>query len=84
MATDQRLTTLRQNLSRARARATLVAQERNNQAFDVLIGMRASKNPRAMDTAVRRTAREITKLEAEVRAAEQHADACDESPETNS
>ena len=84
MGTDQRLTTLRRSLSRARARATLLAQERNSQAFDVLIGTRANKNPRAVDTAVRQTAREVTQLEAEVRAAEQRADTRDVSPEPRS
>ena len=74
MSTDQRLTNLRRTLSRARAGATLLAQERDCRAFDVLIGMPEKRRQPALDAAVHRTTREVTQLEAKVRAAEQHVD----------
>jgi len=76
MATDQRLTALRRTLSQARSRATMLAQERDCRAFDVLIGKPAKKHPRALDAAVKRSAREVSDLEAEVHAAERCDEAC--------
>jgi len=73
MGTDQRLTTLQRTLSQARARATMLAQERDCRAFDVLIGKPVKKHPRTLDAAVRRSALEVSDLEAEVHAAERDA-----------
>jgi len=75
MGADSQLTTLRRTLSQARSRATMLAQERDCRAFDVLVGKPVKKHPRVLDAAVRRSAQEVSELEAEVHTAERCAEA---------